>query len=367
MNDTAVPVVNNTVFQDNPYHALLYSGLGGRYACIRGSVEDALQLAEQEEGPALLHLHWEEQVIRDCPSAAEARMAARHMTAQLAAFRARGGRIAWTVHNAEPHEGRHLPVFHDLRRAIAMAADRILLHGTEALAQLEAQVGPVGAKAFLLPHPSYLGVYEPEATSLARAAEPRTRRLLAFGKVRGYKRLDRLAGMLDETFLAAEAAELLISGEPLAGDPVADVLAAAIAGRRAVAWDNRRVPEAELGTLFRSAAGAVLNYAQPLGSGVALLALGFGVPLVAPRLPALVELVPAQAQPFLFAPNSAADLRRAVKDLLALGPAEAAALNHACVERARHLHPRRISLLLGMLYDSLRGAAHTTLAAHQGA
>jgi len=337
----SIPVVNSTVFQDNPYQRLLYSALEGRYNCIRGGVEDAFALLADQEGPALLHLHWEEHALRIAPSAAEARLLVRHIAGRLAAFRASGGRILWTLHNAAPHEGEHLAEFLWLRRSIARFAHLILVHSTDAVTLLEEQVGPLAEKLFLLPHPSYLGVYEPEGTPLGVAG----RSLLCFGKLRGYKRLDRVLDMLTEEFLATWDARLRISGEGDAG---------AVVPRARVDWDLRRVPDAELGALFRGARAVVLDYEQPLSSGVALLALSFGRPLLAPRRPGLLELLPREAHGFLFEPGSAEDARRAAGELLGMTQTAHAALAEACLARAAEVHPRRISAILGDVYDVAR-------------
>ncbi|MEI6161571.1 MAG: hypothetical protein WCP77_17185, partial [Roseococcus sp.] len=81
MSGAAIPVVNATIYQDNPYHGLLYAALAGRYDAIRGTVEDGFSLLP--DGPALLHLHWEEHALRGAPSAAEARLTARHLAGRL--------------------------------------------------------------------------------------------------------------------------------------------------------------------------------------------------------------------------------------------------------------------------------------------
>lgn len=351
MSGAGIPVVNATIYQDNPYHALLYAALGGRYDPIRGGIEDAFSLLP--EGPALLHIHWEEHALRGAASPAEAMLTARHLAARLAAFRAAGGRILWTLHNAAPHEALPEAAFLEWRRAIAAQSHRILIHSTEALSLLESTVGPVAEKAFLLPHPAYLGIYEPEP---AHPAPAEGRGLLCFGKLRGYKRLDRVLDALPEAMLAGLGARLTIAGEALPGDAALAALQAATAGRSSLDWQIRRITDAETAQLFRASRAVVLDYERHLSSGVALLALSFGRPLVAPRLPGLLEILPTAAHRLLFTPGSAEDLRRAAAEVLSLEPAAHAALAEACLERARHYHPQRISRMLGAVYDAVRGA-----------
>ncbi|MEI6160515.1 MAG: hypothetical protein WCP77_11815, partial [Roseococcus sp.] len=168
---------------------------------------------------------------------------------------------------------------------------------------------------------------------------------------------DRVTEALPESFLRGLGARLTIAGEAMAGDAALEAWRQAEAGRTTLDWDIRRIPEGETGAIFRAARAVVLDYERPLSSGVALLALTFGRPLLAPRLPGLLEILPREAHGLLFTPGSAADLHRAAREVLTMPEEAHAALAEACLARARHYHPLRISRILGGLYDAERGAA----------
>ncbi len=349
---TPTPVINCTLYRDNPYQAMLYAPLAGRYAAIRGSVEEAVE-ARRRDPRALLHVHWEEHILRGHPTPAEARIAVDYFIRSLQGYRREGGRLAWTIHNGLPHEQEHMDLFLRLRAALAEMADRILVHNTEAINVLSDQVALDRAKVFYLPHPSYLAVYESEAELARRLPLSPGKSLLMFGKLRRYKAIERLLEELPPERLARHGATIEIRGEPLAGDDYLPELRRRFADRSDIIWDVRRIPDGEVPGLLRAARAVVLPYERFLTSGVALLCLSFGVPLIGPRTRTLEEVVPVAAQSLLFDPDAPGDLARAVDTAFALPPEAYLALRQACAERARHFHPHRIGRLLRQVYDEL--------------
>ncbi len=102
--------INCTLYPDNPYQSLLYSGLGGRYDLVRGTVDQALTALNAGE-KVLLHVNWEEHVIRASPTKAEAQATTDYFLRTLKQFVDKGGRVVWTIHNEFPHELQHPEVF----------------------------------------------------------------------------------------------------------------------------------------------------------------------------------------------------------------------------------------------------------------
>lgn len=347
-----VKVVNCTLYFDNPYQRMLFAPLAGRFQAVRGTVDEALE-ARRADPRTLLHVHWEEHLLRGLPTAAEARIATNLFIRTLRTIKREGGAIAWTVHNLQPHEQEHLEAFREIRVALAETADRILVHGTDAVAALAEQVPFDSARLFYLPHPSYLGVYESAEDLAAGLEAPPGNAALFFGKLRRYKGLELMLEELTPELLAGLGARIEIRGEPLATDDYVPELRARHDGREDVTWDLRRIPDAELPALLRGARCVVAPYTRFLTSGVALLTLSLGVPLVGPRSRGLQEALPPVAQSLLFDPEVPGDLARAVGEAFALDPAAHRALRGALVERARHLEPRRISRLLGGVYEEL--------------
>jgi glycosyltransferase involved in cell wall biosynthesis len=347
-----IRVFNCTQYRDNPYQAMLFAPLAERFVAQRGTVEEALE-ARRRDPAVLLHVHWEEHILRGHATAVEARIALDFFLRALRAYKQAGGRIAWTIHNGLPHELEHVDAFIALRGVLAELADRILVHNTEAIEVLAQQVKLDRSKLFFLPHPSYLGIYEPEAAAEEAAETPPGQGLLVFGKMRRYKAVERVFETLSEPFLARLGATIELRGEPLAGDPYVAELQERYGARPDVLWDIRRIPDEEVPALMRAARCVMLPYERFLTSGVALLCISLGVPLVGPRTRALEEVLPVAAQAFLFDPDQPGDMARAVEELCALDAEAFVALRKACLDRARHFHPQRIGGLLGKVYNQM--------------
>jgi beta-1,4-mannosyltransferase len=351
-----VQIINCTLYRDNPYQSALYSALEGRYEGVKGTIDDGIA-GLAADGRALVHVHWEEHVVRGRRTAAEARAAADYFVRRLREFVGSGGRILWTVHNSMPHELEYPEVFQYIREALASVSERIIVHNTEGINVLSAQVRLDRRKLYFLPHPSYLGVYEPEEVTERAVEAPTGRQILAFGKLRRYKGLGRLIDMLPAEFLAGERAALRISGEPIRDDAYLPELRKQYAPWQDIIWDVRSIPDAEVPTLLRSARCLALPYERFLTSGVALLALSVGTIVVGPATMPMREVLPVEAQRFLFKPDSTEDFQRAVRDAMALGTEEVQELRRALLKRARYLHPHRISRQLGGLYDQMLAMA----------
>ncbi len=351
---TAVRVFCYPASRDSAYVPLLFAGIEDRYRPVYredGSLADAL--AELGAGvDAIVHVHWEEFVVRECGSEADADRAAAGFGRLLAGLRERGGPIVWTVHNELPHEVPFLRAFLAMRAALASHADAILVHDAVSIDVLAAQVDLDRAKVRVLPHPSYLGRHESERALAAGLAEPYEPRIQAFGWIRLQKGFDEMIDMLPAAYLASHGVRVRISGS--GGE--APALRARFAHRDDVRWDIRHVPDGEVPRLLRTAACVVLPYARVLTSGVALLAMSAGAMLVAVDVPQLRALLPAPARRFLYPRGDGAAFRRIVDDVLALSAGERRAIVDANLEVARGLRPATIARRLAAIYDGVRAS-----------
>lgn len=343
-------VVNYVIYRSNPYHALVYAAMPESHAPVRGGVDEALDALATQPGQ-ILHINWEEHALRYCGTAAEAAIARDHMLRQLQRFVAGGGRCFWTVHNIEAHEQQYSALLMQLRQGIADLAERIIIHNLQTLEVLQAQIVLPQEKLYHLPHPSYLGHYEPEEATFAAALAPRdSRQLLVFGQMRRYKGLHGLLSALPEEFLEDHALTLRLVGHARPEDTYVDELRQAAAQRGRVRLEARRVAESRVAPLFHDSLALLLPHERFLNSGVALLGLSLGLPTIAPATEPMRELWPELAHRLLYRPGDVADLRRAILELAGFEAAEREALVRALLARARHLHPARISRQLLALY-----------------
>jgi glycosyltransferase involved in cell wall biosynthesis len=348
-------VTNYTIYQNNPYHQLIYSEISDRFEPVKGAVADALERLQTGTGN-IFHVHWEEHAIRKCQTRAEASAAASYLLDGIDEFRGNGGILVWTVHNGAPHELEHADIFLQLRRGVMERADRILVHNLESMNRLDEQGELDRSRVFLLPHASYLGVYEDE--DRVRVAKPSGRpTALCFGMVRRYKAYERLLDRYVGLSKSKRIFDVKIAGAPLANDTYGSELHDAYGSVPGVDLDLEAVDDADVMPLLRTATCLVLPHERFLTSGSALLGLSAPLPIIAPASAQMRELLPPDNHDLLFDPNNADDMIRAITQVCQLDSDEWEMISNANLKRAQYFHPRRISRLLGNLYASLQPSA----------
>ena len=343
------------VDRGSAYVPLLFDGIQDAYQPIfrqDGSLRNAIDDLDAGE-LVIVHVHWEEFVLRECRSEVEADAAASAFASELAAVQERGGPIVWTVHNELPHEIPYHRQFFALRAALARYADVVLLHNANSRDVLAKQVAIDPSRLRQLPHPSYLGRLEDEATLEAGLSEvPLDRRIQAFGWIRLQKGYGQMLDMLSADFLDARGAHVRISGS----GAEAELVVAQQANRNDVRWDIRHVPDPEVPRLLRSAACVILPYERVLTSGVALLAISVGAMIVAADYPQLRELLPLPSHRYLYRQGDAHAFHRIIDDVLALSPEERRLILETNLAVARELRPRKIARCLATIYREVSAA-----------
>jgi beta-1,4-mannosyltransferase len=330
MHDTAR---SWTFFPDftsgSPYQARLAETLAPHGWAVRpGDVGTAIRAART--GPAVFHLHWEQPTYVAAADEAGAAGLAEDFLRALDFFRAAGGLLVWTLHNAAPHEERFPAVNAALQRGLARRADLVHAHNHAGAAHAMALGAPADC-ILLSRHPSYAETYPDDITDHA------ARRYLGldgddvvfafFGAMRDYKGLPRLMRAFDLAHAALPSIRLVLAGR--CSEPCAARFLAPTPALRVL---PRQIADAEVQYVMRAADCVVLPYEVILTSGALALAQGFGRPVIVPDLPSMREEVADGANGFLYATGSdgalAAALWRAADDLPALrGPMR-------CVARA---------------------------------
>ncbi|WP_428391127.1 glycosyltransferase [Lichenicoccus sp.] len=350
--DTPTHVYCYPVSRESAYVPLLFRGIEAQYCPIyrqEGFFTEAI--AELAAGRrVIVHVHWEEFVLRACRTDQEAAHAAEGFERSLGEVRDRGGIIFWTVHNEVPHLIGFGEQFLRLRAYLARIADVILVHNATTTEILAAQVNLDRAKARLLPHPSYVGEFEDETALVAGLDTCPDRIIQGFGWVRVQKGFGEMIGMLPPSFVDSRSARIRISGEGVE----APAVIATNPGREDVVWDLRHVPNREVPALLRSACCLVLPYTRVLTSGIALVAMSVGVPLVAVDIPQFRDLLPPENHPLLFPRGDAHAFRRCIDHALSLSTAQRRRLVEANLKLARLLRPHRIAQQLAALFNAAR-------------
>jgi beta-1,4-mannosyltransferase len=231
---------------------------------------------------------------------------------RLAVARALDYRIAWTIHQVLPHdEAARIDI--TAARLLAKRADVLVAHDGQTAAHAAQLLGAAAERVEIVPHGSYVGVYPPGRGRSAARAElgiDAERVALCFGELRAYKDV----GVLLDAFARVEShAVLVVAGHPK--DPeVAGAVGAAAAVDSRIRARTSFVPSDRVADLFAAADVAVLPRRDGGTSGSLILALSFGVPVVAADRPSYRDLLANGEAGWLFEPGDPVSVARALDD-----------------------------------------------------
>lgn len=307
-------------WRDNPYPAIMSLAAAGAGFDVLSvtRLDSVVEYLHQGSRGDVLHMHWTAPVCQRAETEAHATRNLERFRKALRSFRLRGGRIAWTIHNAVPHE-LHYPQHElELMRLLARVADRIHVMSPATAEVLAPEVVLPAEKVIRVPHPSYVGIYPQASERLAARASlgvaQDSRVVLFLGQLRPYKGVGTLLAALravpnDE----ASAMTLLLAGKVRKEDRHA--LEAALPTHMHVVFRPGFVPDQELGMWYAAADLTVLPYEQILNSGSAFLAATYGVPVVLPGEESLLQEFHGQPWVHYFDPsNAVADIASLLRE-----------------------------------------------------
>jgi beta-1,4-mannosyltransferase len=240
----------------------------------------------------LLHFHWtqyqydREDIFQSCRALIK-------YFAKLAVARRLGYGIVWTMHNYMPHEPTR-PLLHWIERFfMAQWADAVIVLGARGRDLLRWRLWRT-RDVFLIPH----GDYTPFMEHPARAESRRLLGLnghetafLFFGQIRPYKGVPELLRAFSQ--VKGDNLRLFVAGSPSNEALRREVEALATPDPR-VRLMLYHIPEHELCMLLSAVDAATLPYRDILGSSVLMTALGFGLPVIAPRIGSFSDVVTPQ-------------------------------------------------------------------------
>jgi beta-1,4-mannosyltransferase len=328
------------VLATNPYQRLLYAELTRAGLALEPQPQLKLTwLWRRRRSVGLLHFHWPEAYYRYGARRRDALTSWPLLALfllRLAAARALGYRIAWTIHQVRPHESASALLERIAGRALAAACDVLLAHDTATANRARAALGRPADRIVVQPHGSYIGVYpEGRPREIVRAelgVAPDSFTFLCFGDLRAYKEIELLLGAFADAALAN--ATLVLAG----GSKSERLTRLA----REAETDSRVrtrlgfVPEARVAELFGACDVAVLPRGDGGTSGSLILALSLGLPVVAARTRTYAELAGDEEAGWLFTPGDRDSLRLALL-AAAADPGEARERGTRALNRARQL------------------------------
>jgi starch synthase len=222
-------------------------------------------------------------------------------------------------------------------------ARRFVVHGQALVEELAPIVGGE-ERIVVIPHGT-----TPRAQPLPPPDRPT---VLLFGRLEEYKGVDVLLAAMPRVWERRQDVRLIIAGE----GPAARLVPA----DRRITLTARYIPESEVEPLLAEASLVALPYTQASQSGVGLLAIAAGVPVVVSDLGSLPEL--AYDRSFIAEAGRPAALAEAILHHLDNGDMErAAVLRHAGSRFSWDLAAERTTAL----YHELVGEVRTSGAPHR--
>ncbi|MDO9441104.1 MAG: hypothetical protein Q7T73_09465, partial [Beijerinckiaceae bacterium] len=210
-------------------------------------------------------------------------------------------------------------------RLVASLAEVFVCHSRASEAVVKSTFRRSRGRTAVVPHGNYGGQYERLGASRDAVRErygiPTTAKLLlAFGQVRGYKRLAEVATQV--AYAATQAGDpewyMLVAGKPIDA-AAAGRLREVAAGSERVVLDLGLVPTNQVADLYHAADLALLNYQEVFSSGALLLSLTLGTAVVARESGSVREVADWPAVGFV---SDDSELLHTAQSLLEVSEAE---------------------------------------------
>jgi glycosyltransferase involved in cell wall biosynthesis len=241
-----------------------------------------------------------------------------------------GTRIIWTVHNLKPHETASPDVEHRAYQSVIDRADVIHHHCPNSESLLRSRYRtPGGQVHFVAPHGHYLGYPHDMTRSQARASlgiDASSFVFLHFGQVRDYKGLNAVERAFRKVRLRRK--HLIVAGR--VSLPLALRTRVSLRVRRTLARHTSYVLDSirndQVQRYFQACDAVVLGHTNGLNSGVAVLAMTFGKPVIGPRR-GCIQWVLAQGSNIAYDSEDARGIERAMDAATHLDLATASVLN----------------------------------------
>ena len=309
----------------NPYQRLLYDHLAAAGVVYHTGCTDFTirWLWRARRRIQVLHFHWPHGYYRCLRAPQRARYVASWLklamfAVRLAAARALGYRVVWTVHQVLPHEVWS----HGLDRAgcriLAVFSTALIAHD-EATAAAAREHLFESAKIRVIPHGSYVGVY-PDGRGREEVREELgipgdAFVFLSFGHLRAYKDVE----LVVQAFSArAPAHAVLVVAGAVMSEVVGRAVVAAAEGDPRIKPCLGFIPNDRVAELFEASDAAVVGRGDGGTSGSLILAMSLGLPAVASDTPSYRALLGGEAAGWLFRAADAESLG----DALALAAAD---------------------------------------------
>jgi len=247
----------------------------------------------------------------------------------------RGLNVVWTVHDLHNHDSRTWRIESFVHQRLARRLDALIVHGETARKLVEAHWGRLPCPIRVIPHGHYVHSY-PNTVGQAEARRALSLAdsdlvLLCIGLIEPYKGTEQMV----QAFLRCSEprARLVIAGK-CNDERLRRSIEASVAGDSRIRFIEGRIPNESMQVYLNASDVVVLPYVQVFTSGVAILAMSFGKPCIAPRTGGVADALDEQGA-FFFDQHVDGDLLRSVHDALRTPRDDLGAMGRHNADRAR--------------------------------
>ncbi len=316
---------------DNPFQLMVYRAFPPAWAVRSGTLEAAAAALAEGGRAVVFHLHWEDAVYRAAQDAAAAESLVETYLLRLDGFIAAGGRFVWTVHNEAPHEPRFPELDGKLRAALAARARVVHMHSVAAASCMAPRLGISASRVLVTALGGFTGHY-PDDISRAQARryfgiDDSAPVFLTLGAVRPYKGVDVLLDAFAAAHAVRPALRLILAGR--SGHQAAGRF---VWLRPGVMMMPRYIDDSTIQYVMRAADFGVFAFRRVMVSSSVLLAETFGLPVIVPALPTLLEMVENGRNGLIYPAGDSSALTRAMLVAANLSDAGRLALSDGALE-----------------------------------
>lgn len=244
----------------------------------------------------VLHIHWTHPFITE-KNRVVAVFKSTFFISELILLKLFGVKIVWTMHNIMGHDSKLKYLESLFNRVLSKISDKIIVHCPSSKNEIEKIYKSVSID--VINHGNYISQYQNSITN--NEARKRLRIyddeivFLYFGQVRPYKGILELIDVFKK--LKSEKIKLVIAGKP--DNNIKDEILRACVGDDQISTILEFIPDNDVQIYMNAADIVVLPYKNILTSGVAMLAMSFGKPIIAPSIGCIPDILDKKGS-FLF-------------------------------------------------------------------
>jgi glycosyltransferase involved in cell wall biosynthesis len=289
----------------NPYQKLLYKNLKDTFDIYKGDLNLAIERVEHNS--VFFHLHWLNFILNQAENENHAAILVDDFLLKIKAFKDKGGKLVWTIHNNLEHDAKFVAQDLRLRAALCALSDKIHLHDLETVNEVF-KCNPVSQEKLVIhAHGNYIGSYgDFDIKTRTNRISNGSNNVLFVGQLRKYKGLERILKITSQ--LLKQGLKVTIAGQP-ENKEVKLQIEKHFDNEKNVTLDLKRISNNDLHSLLLNHELGLLAYENILTSGSLRLFQSYGITPIAPDLPLFKREVIDGVSGFIYE-NSLADLNK---------------------------------------------------------